>query len=232
MYTKSILLAALTASAASATRLFPGQAALKRGLDARQTGAAGGGETCATELASAYDTIPTPPPVVQQWEMTAVISDPCNYTPPPSVEAAFSTYSAELEDWYSSHSKEIASILSTCQAYAPSGEESSSVAGLSDYCATAGGSGGGAGGGSGGGSSGAATTTAEHTKGTGATESTAKATKTSGGSGTTAGSGSGSGTTTTSAGSASKTNAGSKDTAAVGVAALAMAGALCVAAAL
>ncbi|ERS97437.1 uncharacterized protein SPSK_03626 [Sporothrix schenckii 1099-18] len=227
MYTKSILLAALAASA-SATRLFPGQAALKRGLDTRQTGSAGGDETCATELSSAYDTIPTPPPVIQQWEMTAVISDPCNYTPPPSVEAAFSTYSADLEDWYSSHSKEIASILSTCEAYAPSGEESTSVAGLSDYCATAGGSGGG----SGGGSSGAATTTAKHTKGSGATESTAEPTKTSGGSGTTAGSGSGSGTTTTSAGSASKTNAGSKDTAAVGVAALAMAGALCVAAAL
>lgn len=231
MYTKSILLASLAASAVSAKQLYPGHNQIKRDLAARQTenpsAVASAGQACLTDLASAYASMPTPPPALESWLATVAVTDPCHFTIPASISSAEEEYASSVEDWYSSNSAAIASALSECPAYsaqASAGDSGDFTDSFTDVCATATG-------GSGGGSNTDATTTADNTKGTDGTttaKTTAKTTATGGGSGTTAGSGTG----TTTAGGATATNAGPKDTAAVGVAALAMAGVLGVVAAL
>ncbi|KAL1895596.1 hypothetical protein Sste5346_005065 [Sporothrix stenoceras] len=232
MYTKSILLASLAASAVSASKqLYPGHNQIKRDVAARQTDTspsaiASAGQACLTDLASAYASLPTPPPVLADWEATVVISDPCAFTIPESISSAAVQYESEVEDWYSSNSAAIASALSECPAYSSYASEGDggdfSATDYTDACATA--TGGGAGG------SDATTTKDSETtaKGTGTAATTAT---TKGGSGVTAGSGSGS-TGTTTAATTTATNAGPKETGAIGVAAMAVVGVLGVVAAL
>lgn len=225
MYTKSILLASLAASAVSATvQLYPGHNQIKRDLAARQTenpsAAASAGQACLTDLASVYASLPTPPPVIESWAATAVVTDPCHFTLPASISSAEASYASEVEDWYSSNSAAIASALSECPAYSSLASQSGLANSFSDECATA------TGGSGTGGANTEATTTTENTKTTGGAETT----KTTGGAGDTTTGTHTTSTGTTTAATTAATNAGPKETAAIGVAALAMAGVLAVAA--
>ncbi|CAK7231260.1 hypothetical protein SEUCBS140593_007866 [Sporothrix eucalyptigena] len=223
MYTKSLLLASLAASAVSAKQLFPGHNAIRRDLQARQTDATNSAlpseEACLTDLASAYASIPTEPPALVSYIETVSVTDPCAFTLPASISSLVESYESELEDWYTSHSAEIASALSECPAYssyASLSEGTDLLSGTySDACTTVtyGGSGGGSGTTTTGGSGDTTTAGGKTTTGT-ATKTTGTGTAAAGGS------------TTTS------TNAGPKETGMVGVAALAMAGVLGVVAAL
>ncbi|CAK7225683.1 hypothetical protein SCUCBS95973_005946 [Sporothrix curviconia] len=224
MYTKSILLASLAASAVSAKQLYPGHNQVRRDIAARQTDSSGDSTAvpsdvaCLTDLASVYDTMPTEPPALASYIMTVSVTDPCAFTLPSSISSIAASYGSELEDWYTSHSAEIASALSECPAYSSYASLSDGGDVLSgtysDMCTTvtAGGSGG---------DKTDATTTAT---GTGAAATGGASTATPATTGTAAGTAAGS--------TATSTNASPKETGMVGVAALAMVGVLGVVAAL
>ncbi|CAK7214336.1 hypothetical protein SBRCBS47491_002106 [Sporothrix bragantina] len=233
MYTKSILLASLAAaSAVSAKQLYPGHNQVRRDIvAARQTDTSGGDGSdstaipsdvaCLTDLASVYDSMPTEPPALVSYIMTVSVTDPCAFTLPASISSVVDSYESELEDWYTSHSADIASALSECPAYSSyaSLSDGGDFSGtFSDACTTV------TRGGSGGGGGSDTTTTGGAGKTTG-TEATTKAT----GTGTTATTGS---STTIAGATGTSTNAGPKETGMVGVAALAMVGVLGVVAAL
>ncbi|CAK7243361.1 MAG: hypothetical protein STHCBS139747_004880 [Sporothrix thermara] len=227
MYTKSILLASLAASAATAKQLYPGHNQVRRDIAARQTDTFGDGDStavpadvaCLTDLASVYDTLPTQPPALISFVMTASITDPCAFTLPASLSSELLSYESDVEDWYTSNSAAIASALSECPAYssyASLSDGGDSLTGsYSDVCATA------TGGGSGGSDA--------KTTGTGASAKTT----TGAGAGAAAATGAATGTdAAASSSTASTSNAGSKDSGMVGVAALAVVGVLGVVAAL
>ena len=71
--------------------------------------------TCITALLSIESSLPTPPPALLSYEMTASVpSDPCAFTPPGDLGPAYSSYSKEIISWYSAHSAELSSALAHC----------------------------------------------------------------------------------------------------------------------
>lgn len=121
MYTKSILIAALTATvSADLGVIHPGLLAAKRDIEARASSTSfdTGATACLDALLSIYSGAPTPPPEVISWETASPITDPCQtLVIPGSISAAFSSYESAAVSWYSAHSSEIFSALSQCPQY-------------------------------------------------------------------------------------------------------------------
>lgn len=133
MLTQPLLLivAAASVRAFYHDAVHPAHLAAKRDLHiaARQTqtasasnaGASASADVaCLSSLASLYSALPTPPPQLESWEMSATITDLCDITVPASIAPAFSSYETEVLSWYSAHSAEVSSALSECPQFSSS----------------------------------------------------------------------------------------------------------------
>lgn len=112
---------ALLALASSASALDYGQLldranAVNRDLVARQTTVATASR-CADEWLSLVSSLPSPPPEVISFEKTATETNPCSFTVPSSLSAAFASYENVASSWYSAHASVLTSFFSHCPAY-------------------------------------------------------------------------------------------------------------------
>ncbi len=209
MFAKTAILASLAVSAASAAGIQARQAA-----SVDYSSLISAEEACATAIEAVYSDMPSPPAALASYEMTATEVDPCDFTLPASLSKVVVSYESAIESWYSDHSAAIDSALALCPTFTDSAYSYSVPAAATSYtdeCATVTNT------------KGAATGTT-----TGKTTGTTAKTTTGSGSTTTAAGGSTTGSTTTVA----TPNAGPRETAALGAAALAIAGVLGLAVAL
>ncbi|KAK1993682.1 hypothetical protein LX36DRAFT_703344 [Colletotrichum falcatum] len=115
MCAKFALVAALAAFAGSATALIDIRPELiRREVLPRQTDIIAA-DPCLSVLNTVYANVPTPPPKVLSYEMTAPRqTDPCSFTVPAEISAEYSSYTSEVISWASANSASIQSALSVC----------------------------------------------------------------------------------------------------------------------
>ena len=113
MHSRHALITALVAATPSLALVQPRQAS----EDFSATLAAL--STCEAALASAYSGVPTPPADILSWvvsEATAIeAAGSCVFpSPPASLSADLSSYTAAVDSWWTAHSAAVSSALSLC----------------------------------------------------------------------------------------------------------------------
>jgi len=112
MLYKSTVLAGL-ASVASA-HIFANPVVIARGIEARQTDAAGS-SACASAGLSLITALPLPPADLINWVLQNPITDACDLSKiPASLSPAISSYQTVALSFISAHSSELSSIASAC----------------------------------------------------------------------------------------------------------------------
>lgn len=117
MRSPAVLLPALAATAAANAAVFPAHhPANAAHLQARQTNEAEASK-CYNEFMSVYASQPTAAPAFAEYQQSHLLTDFCNYSVPPSLDAAFTEYGSMVKTWVDAHLKEISSLVSACPVY-------------------------------------------------------------------------------------------------------------------
>ncbi|KAK1972328.1 infection structure specific protein [Colletotrichum sublineola] len=111
MYPKIALVAAFAGSAIAVIDIRPER--LRREVLPRQTDISA--DPCLNVLNTVYANVPTPPPKIVSYEMTAPHqTDPCSITWPADISADYSSYTSAVLSWVNANSASIQSALSVC----------------------------------------------------------------------------------------------------------------------
>ncbi|KAK2060395.1 infection structure specific protein [Colletotrichum caudatum] len=111
MYAKTALVAALAGSATAVIDIRPEH--IRREVLPRETDIAA--DPCLKVLNTVYANVPTPPPKIVSYEMTAAHqTDPCSISLPAELSADYSKYTSEVLSWVDANSASIQSALSVC----------------------------------------------------------------------------------------------------------------------
>lgn len=113
----STLLVTLAAAVSASEIAIPGHQAVKRAVEARQTSGTGGDAACLTALMSVYSSLPTPPPELVSYALTATVTDPCNLSVPSSLSAPVSSYQQSVFSWLGQNGAAVSSALSQCPSF-------------------------------------------------------------------------------------------------------------------
>ncbi|KAH8885949.1 hypothetical protein GQ53DRAFT_828325 [Thozetella sp. PMI_491] len=103
------------ATGALAILAHPGRRALQASISAQAQSTTA--DPCLATIMPFVETLPTPPAELLSFMDANPQSDLCSYSVPDSMTVQISSYEIALSQWESSHSKQLASILSTCTGY-------------------------------------------------------------------------------------------------------------------
>lgn len=113
----SAVLISLVAAVSANEIAIPGHQAVKRAVEARQTGTSGGEVACLSALQSVYVSLPTPPPQLIEYALTATITDPCNLQVPATLSPVVSSYQSSVFSWLGQNGAAVSSALSQCPTF-------------------------------------------------------------------------------------------------------------------